>query len=120
MKAPFGILPAGLSFDIPQLLIVLAWAEFHDLRLEVELDYSVDGEDYEEVLALYNRGSSARRWLIWRSPTEIVVQPLLGRACRFASIAEALESLFPAASDPVEPLAPRPQRAPRARRRVPQ
>lgn len=88
--------PKGLAFEIPDLMLLQGWAEFHDVQMVVELDHCVEGEEYEEVVAFYASASQLRRWLMWRDASEIVVQPLLGRACRFASVADALESLIPA------------------------
>jgi hypothetical protein len=34
--------------------------------------------------------------MVWRGTSDIVVQPMMGRALRFASVAEALERLIPA------------------------
>ena len=88
-------LPMGLAFDLADLVMVQGWSEYHDLRMVVELDYSAEGEEYEEVLALYPRDSSFRRWMVWRGTGDIVVQPMMGRALRFASVAEALEQPDP-------------------------
>jgi hypothetical protein len=89
--------PAGLAFEVSDLVMVQGWAEFHDLRMVVELDYSAEGEEYEEVLAFYPRNSAFRRWMVWRAPATIVVQPMIGRALHFHSVADALEHLSPAA-----------------------
>lgn len=89
-------MPTGLSFDVPDLLLVQAWAEFHDLRMAVELDVSAEGEDYEEVLGLFAQTSGFRRWMIWRSCDGIVVQPMVGRPMLFDAVSEALEVLIPA------------------------
>ncbi len=62
----------------------------------VELDHWVEGEEYEEVVALYTKDRLLRRWIVWRSDSEVVVQPLLGRGRHFGSVAEALESLIAA------------------------
>jgi hypothetical protein len=62
------------------------------------LDHCVEGEEYEEVIAFYGRDSQLRRWIVWRGAAEIVVQPLIGRSCHFASVADALENLIPARS----------------------
>ncbi len=88
-------LPTGLSFEVSDLLLVQAWAEFHDLRMEVELDYSADGDEYEEVVGLFAQSTGFRRWLVWRSFDGIVVQPMVGRATMFDSFADALEMLIP-------------------------
>jgi hypothetical protein len=89
-------LPMGISFELADLVMVQGWSEYHDLRMVVELDYSAEGEEYEEVLALYPRDSSFRRWMVWRGACNVVVQPMMGRAVRFGSVAEALEHLIPA------------------------
>lgn len=89
-------LPTGLAFELSDLVMVQGWSEYHDLRMVVELDYSAEGEEYEEVLALYPQDSSFRRWMVWRGTGDVVVQPMMGRAARFASVADALEHLIPA------------------------
>ena len=88
--------PKGLAFEIPDLVLLQGWADFHDIRIVVELDHWVDGEEYEEVVAVYSRDGRLRRWIMWRGANEVVVQPLIGRGSRFASVADALKSLIPA------------------------
>jgi hypothetical protein len=90
--------PMGLAFDITDLMLLQGWAEFHNVQMVVELDHCVEGEEYEEVVAFYAKDSPLRRWNLWRAACEIVVQPLIGRGCRFGSVADALESLIPARS----------------------
>jgi len=75
---------------------VQAWADFHDLRMEVELDNASDGDEYEEMVSLFARATGFRRWMVWRSCDGIVVQPMVGRAALFDSFAEALDMLIPA------------------------
>jgi hypothetical protein len=87
--------PTGLSFEIPDLVLLKGWADFHNVQMVVELDHCVEGEEYEEVVALYGRDSQLRRWILWRSVDEIVLQPLIGRSCRFSSVPAALESMSP-------------------------
>jgi hypothetical protein len=89
-------IPTGLSFDVPDLLLLLAWAEFHDLRMAIELDVCADGDEYEELLALYDRDRAFRRWMIWRSCDGIVVQPTKGRSMLFDFMGDALDILVPA------------------------
>jgi hypothetical protein len=88
--------PTGLSFDIPDLLLVGAWADFHGLRMKIDLDAAAEGDEYEEVLGLYYGASEYRRWMIWRSCDEVVVQPMMGRPMLFDTMAIALEVLIPA------------------------
>ena len=89
-------IPTGLAFELADLVLVQGWAEYHDLRMVIELDYLADGEEYEEVLALYPHDSSFRRWMMWRDINGVVVQPMMGRATRSGSVSEALERLMPA------------------------
>lgn len=90
--------PTGFAFEIADLMLLQGWAEFHDVQMVVELDHCVEGEEYEEVVAFYTRDTSLRRWIVWRASSEIVVQPLIGRSCRFGTVADALETLIPARS----------------------
>jgi hypothetical protein len=87
--------PTGIAFELADLMLLKAWADFHDVHMTVELDHCVEGEEYEEVVAFYAGDSQLRRWILWRSGGEIVVQPLIGRSRRFDSAAEALETLIP-------------------------
>ena len=53
--------PIGLSFAIGDLVLLHDWAELHHLRMVVELDHCVEGDEYEEVAAIYPRDSTLRR-----------------------------------------------------------
>ena len=86
-------LPIGLAFDIADLMFLEGWSETHNIRMVVELDHCVEDEEYEEVIAFYAKDSPLRRWILWRSASDIVVQRLIGRTCRFSSVAAALDSL---------------------------
>ena len=88
--------PTGVSFAIPDLLLVQAWAEFHELAVTIELDAVADGDEYEEIIGLSHTHSTFRRWMIWRSCDGIVVQPMMGRPMLFDCMADALEVLIPA------------------------
>jgi hypothetical protein len=87
--------PTGLSFEVPDLLMLRGWSEFHELRMAIELDVSADDDEYEEVLGLYDSSCAFRRWMIWRSCDGIVVQPTMGRTMLFDTMADALEILIP-------------------------
>lgn len=88
-------IPTGFSFDIPDLLMLRGWADFHDLRMAIDLDVCADGDEYEELLGLYDKGRTLRRWMIWRSCEGIVVQPAMGRPMLFDFMGDALEMLIP-------------------------
>ncbi len=87
-------IPTGLSFEIPDLMMLQGWADFHDLRMSIELDVCAEGDEYEELLGLYDRDRAFRRWLVWRSCDGIVVQPAMGRPMLFDYMADALETLI--------------------------
>jgi hypothetical protein len=89
-------MPAGLSFEIPDLLMIRGWADFHELRMAIELDVCTDGDEYEELLGLYDKDRVFRRWMFWRSRDGIVVQPMMGRRMLFDRMADALDILIPA------------------------
>jgi hypothetical protein len=86
---------ASISFDIADLLLAQSWALFHELRMVVELDHYGDVDQFEEAIAFYRPISQSRRWLIWRNPSSVVVQPGVGRSMRFNTLAGALERLIP-------------------------
>jgi hypothetical protein len=88
-------LPTGLSFEIPDLLMLRGWAEYHDLRMAIDLDVCVDADEYEELLGLYDRSCAFRRWMIWRSCDGIEVQPAMGRRMLFDRMADVLDVLIP-------------------------
>jgi hypothetical protein len=88
--------PTGLSFEVPDLVMLKGWSEYHELRMAIELDVCADGDEYEELLGLYEQTSAFRRWMIWRSCDGIVVQPTMGRTMLFDCMADALEILIPA------------------------
>lgn len=91
--------PTGLAFELSDLVMALGWSEFHALRMVVELDHCTAGEEYEEVLAFYPANSGFRRWSMWRTCDEIVVEPAKGSTQHFASLAGALDALSPAAGE---------------------
>ena len=96
MRRPFiePAVPAGLAFEVADLILLQSWAAFHEQRMVIELDHcGADGE-YEEMVAIYARGKHLLRWLLWRAG-EIVVQPLIGRRIHCPSVAEAIEILSP-------------------------
>lgn len=88
--------PTGLALEIPDLLMLQGWSEFHDLRMAIELDVCVEGDEYEELVGVYDKDRAFRRWMIWRSGEGIVVQPAMGRTMLFDFMADALEILIPA------------------------
>jgi hypothetical protein len=62
-------------------------------RFGEPLDHNGCGGDYEEMVAIFDRDSHLRRWLLWRTLDGIIVQPLIGRNIRCFDAAEAIEIL---------------------------
>jgi hypothetical protein len=89
--------PKGLAFEVSDLLLLQSWAETHDMRMVVELDHFVEGEEYEEVLAFYEgAGARLRCWTMWRARDHFVVEPMNGgTAWRFLALPELLAELLP-------------------------
>jgi hypothetical protein len=87
--------PTGLSFEIPDLLMLRAWTEFHDLRMSIDLDVCADGDEYEELLGIYDKDRAFRRWMLWRSCEGIVVKPAMDRSMLFDFMGDVLEILIP-------------------------
>ncbi len=86
--------PKGLAFDIPDLQMLQHWAADQGMRMVVELDHCVEGEEYEEVLAFYEDGNSLRYWTMWRAADHFVVMPMNGPAWRFARLPELIAELL--------------------------
>ena len=92
-KCPAKVLK-GLSFDIPDLILIRDLSIANDLRMVVQLDYSSDVEEYEEVVAFYSGTSPERRWMMWRNASAVFVRSFDGRGRRYASAAQAIEALI--------------------------
>jgi hypothetical protein len=90
--------PVGLAFEIADLSLLQAWAASHGLRMVIELDHCVVGNEYEEIVVIYAKENGFRRWHLWRSSDEVVVQPLIGRSSRFFNVADAIEAISPSRS----------------------
>ena len=62
----------------------------------VRLDHgaSVD-EDYEEAVTFESKTRSLDRLILWRDSAAVFVQPLVGKAKRYPSVAAALDGLGP-------------------------
>ena len=69
--------PIGFAFEIADLMRLEKWAKVHNVRMVVELDHYVEEEENEEVIAFYAKDSPIRRWILWRSASEVVVQRLI-------------------------------------------
>lgn len=85
----------GISFAIPELLLVTAWAEFQKMRMTIELDWHVDGMDFEEVVTLHGATHRGPPWLIWRTCDSVVVQPMAGKPRCYETVSDALEAICP-------------------------
>ena len=88
-------LRTGLAFEIADLVMLRGWAEFHSMRLAIELEVCAENEEYEELLALYEQNCAFRRWMLWRSCDGIIVQPANGRTKLFDTMADVVDTLIP-------------------------
>jgi hypothetical protein len=85
--------PKGLSFEIPDLVLLESWRTAAGLRMVVHLDFGCDVEEFEEVLAFHSGTSAAALWFMWRSADAVIVQPTSGRRRTYRSVARAIEAL---------------------------
>jgi hypothetical protein len=85
----------GLSFSIADLVLLRSWAEAQDLRMTIHLDHGVEGEEYEEVVALSRTERSLSQWIIWHDGAAVFAQPLIGRTQCHESVADVIEALSP-------------------------
>ena len=94
MRRPFiePAIPAGVAFEIADLILLESWAAAHGLRMNVSLNYCDPDGEYEEMISICARGDHAVRWLIWRAG-EIIVQPMIGRRITCSSVTKAIEIL---------------------------
>jgi hypothetical protein len=86
---------SGLAFDVPDLHLAQAWANFHRLRMIVYIDRVTGPDDADEVLGFTVRDGAPPLWHLWRDEDAICVQPAIGRTVRFARLVDALDSLIP-------------------------
>ena len=85
----------GLSFSIADLILLKSWAEAQCLRMTVQLDHGIEGEEYEEVVGLSKTERTLCQWILWRDNEAVFLQPLIGRAQRYRCVADAIEALTP-------------------------
>jgi hypothetical protein len=83
----------GLSFTLSELTLIRSWARANLIRMVVRLDHGSDTEEFEEALALHVGDTPLCRWIMWRNARAVFVQPLIGKARRYLSVAEAFEDL---------------------------
>ena len=82
--------PRGRSFEIETLIQVRAWAERRGLHMVVELDHTLQGEEYEEVLSLVPQGRRRSRILVWQDQQGIGLALGSQPAGHFPSVEAAL------------------------------
>lgn len=88
-------LPKGLAFEISDLVALQCWAEDQAIRMVVELDHHVEGDEYEEVLAFYEGDAAGLRlWTMWRAADHFVVEPMNARSWRASAVQEVLAELL--------------------------
>ena len=87
--------PRGLSFEIETLVQVRAWAERNGLHMIVELDHTLGGEEYEEVLSLVPNGRRRSRILLWQDRQGVGLALGSQPAGHYATVQDALARCEP-------------------------
>lgn len=85
----------GLSFSVPDLLLIGSWSMACGLQMTVRLDHRSDTEEFEEVLAFHTEAGRPSQFIMWLDQNAVYVQPLTGRTRRYESVVEALSGMAP-------------------------
>lgn len=91
--------PVGIAFDIPELVLLRAWAARNRLRLKIVLDRVRSGEQYEEVALLYPEGASEPSLVFWRTAEVVILERTKARPQRFRFLSDALEAAASAGAE---------------------
>jgi hypothetical protein len=87
--------PAGIAFEIADLILIGCWAAVYDFEMLIRLDHRAGDDEYEEVVEFRTGNNLQSRWIMWRNAEAVFVQPILGRMRRYTSVATALKFLRP-------------------------
>jgi hypothetical protein len=97
---------SGTAFEISDLLLAQACAAYHGVRLQIRLDHTGGGTDYEEVLQFNTGRTTLSGITIWRCAGGVMLSPTLGRRKKFDSLAQALQHLLPEAEPDLTDITP--------------
>jgi hypothetical protein len=92
-----------ISFEVWQLTVLRAWAEYHGLEMAIELASQVDGAECEELIILRAR-HTGDRWTLWRTADAIMLRSACAPGAEFDLLADALAAIAPAADEGVTDL----------------
>ena len=87
--------PPGSSFEMPDLILLQAWAAFHDFRMMLRLDFCGNCDAHEELVVFRTATGGSRLWTLWRAVDRIIVQTADGNHEQFESVADAIDQLVP-------------------------
>ena len=90
--------PKPASFEVWQLTVLRAWAEYRGLEMAIDLAGQVDGAECEELVILRAR-HTGDRWILWRTADAIMLRSTGGPVSEFNLLADALAAIAPAADD---------------------
>jgi hypothetical protein len=90
--------PQPAPFEVWQLTVLRAWAEYHGLEMAIDLAGQVDGAECEELVILRAR-HTGDRWILWRTADAIMLRSTGGPVSKFNLLADALTTVAPAADE---------------------
>jgi hypothetical protein len=93
-----AIRPQPAPFEVWQLTVLRAWAEYHGLKMAIDLARQVDGVQCEELVILRAR-HTGDRWILWRTADAIMLRSTGGPVSEFNRLANALAVIAPAADE---------------------
>jgi hypothetical protein len=90
--------PQPAPFEVWQLTVLRAWAEYHGLEMAIDLAGQVDGAECDELVILKTR-HTGDRWILWRTADAIMLRSTGGRVSEFNLLTDALGAVAPAADE---------------------
>jgi hypothetical protein len=90
--------PQPAPFEVWQLTVLRAWAEYHGLEMAIDLAGQVDGAECEELVILRAR-HNGDRWILWRTADAVMLRSTGGPGLEFNLLADALAAIAPTADE---------------------
>jgi hypothetical protein len=86
------------SFEVWQLTVLRAWAEYHGLEMAIDLASQVEGAECEELVILRAR-HTGNRWTLWRTTDAIMLRSIGAPVSEFNLLAEVCAAIAPAVDE---------------------
>lgn len=98
MHPELTIQSSPAPFEVWQLTVLRAWAEYHGLEMVIDLASQIDGGECEELVILKARHTGTR-WALWRTADALMLRPGSAPASEFNLLADALAAIASVADE---------------------